>query len=366
MTNYPDWPTHFHQLLYITKQSITQETTLQKHTTKAKKMRNPSFPHFFFFFSIFITVSSSQGLINSTCKAFARSDPNINYGFCATSLQAAPASQCASLHGLGMISIRLVRYNVTDTRCFIKQLLMNKKWDPYVRQCLNDCFDLFSDAIPTVKQVMKYYNARQFDDANVHVSSIMDAATTCEDGFKDRRGVVSPLTKRNDDTFQLSAMVLSVMSMIKTELGWFCAVFCVYCWFLWRIKDGFSLFLCCLSWSFVWWETGISRFYCKYAFGDKFLCFLTSNFSGMSNLHLISCRWVEKIWNHISLVCFTSCYIVYVCIMLVHAQIYWWVQFMLVYLYRLKWSTRITSNFVVFLFHSFNYMIYLESDSIVT
>ncbi|KAH6772867.1 hypothetical protein C2S51_011271 [Perilla frutescens var. frutescens] len=166
---------------------------------------------------ILFQVCSAQNLINSTCKTLAGSNPNIDYNFCRTSLQAAPASQCAALQGLGMISIRLIRYNVTDTRCSIKQLLRNKRWDPYTRQCLNDCFDLFSDAIPSVKEAMKSFNAKRFDDANVQITSIMDASTTCEDGFKDRTGVVSPLTKRNDDAFRLSAIALSVMRIIQTR-----------------------------------------------------------------------------------------------------------------------------------------------------
>ncbi|CAI9764629.1 unnamed protein product [Fraxinus pennsylvanica] len=159
--------------------------------------------------------ANGQNLINETCKTLARDDPNISYNFCTTSLQAAPASQCASLHGLGMISIRLVRYNVTDTRCYIKDLMKNRKWDPYAKQCLKDCFELFSDAISSVQQAMKYYNSKRYDDANVHLSSVMDAATTCEDGFNERRGLVSQLTKRNRNTFQLSAVALSVMSEIQ-------------------------------------------------------------------------------------------------------------------------------------------------------
>lgn len=114
-----------------------------------------------------------------------------------------------------MISIRLMRYNITDTRCQIKQLLKNRKLDPYVRQCLNDCFDLYSDAIPSVKEAMKSYNSRRFDDANVQISSIMEAPTTCEQGFTDRPGVVSPLRKRNRDLFQLSAMALSFMRAVQ-------------------------------------------------------------------------------------------------------------------------------------------------------
>lgn len=167
-----------------------------------------------------IHVANGQSFINSTCRSFTRNDPNINHNFCTTSLQAAPASGCARLRGLGMISIRLIRYNVTDTRCHIKQLLKNKKWNPYVRQCLSDCFELFSDAIPSVKQAMRSYNDKRFNDANVQISSIMTASTTCEDGFKERKGVVSPLTKRNNDVFQLSAISLSVMQLIQRGTGW--------------------------------------------------------------------------------------------------------------------------------------------------
>ncbi|KAK6121597.1 hypothetical protein DH2020_044656 [Rehmannia glutinosa] len=173
----------------------------------------------FITFLIIIQVTSDQNLINSTCKTSSHNDPNIDYNFCTTSLQAAPASHCATLQGLGTISIRLIRYNLTDTRCFIEQLMKNRRWDPYSKQCLSDCFDLFSDAIPSVNQAMTYYEIKKFDDANVLVSSIMDVATTCEDGFKERRGVVSPLSKRNDDTFQLSAVALSVMHMVQTGSG---------------------------------------------------------------------------------------------------------------------------------------------------
>ncbi|KAL6494155.1 hypothetical protein OROGR_032064 [Orobanche gracilis] len=171
------------------------------------------------------TTSRSQNhLINSTCRKFIQYDPNINFDFCTTSLQAAPASQCATLQGLGTISIRLIRYNITDTRCHIKQLLLrnnnnnnnnNNMMDPYVERCLDDCLELYSDAIPSVKQAMRNYNAKRFDEANVHIASIMDASTTCEDGFKERKGVVSPLTKRNNDAFQLSALALSTINIVE-------------------------------------------------------------------------------------------------------------------------------------------------------
>ncbi|GJR75291.1 putative invertase inhibitor [Tanacetum coccineum] len=169
-------------------------------------------------FSLCFLSINGQNLIYDTCKTSSKQDPNVKLQFCTTSLQAAPASHCADLNGLGMMSIRLIRYNVTDTRCYIKQLLKNNtKLDPYVKSCLNDCFELYSDAIPESKQAMKSYSAKRYFDANVQISSIMDAATTCEDGFKEKKGAVSPLTKRNDATFQLGAIALSIMNILQSD-----------------------------------------------------------------------------------------------------------------------------------------------------
>ncbi|KAJ6328249.1 hypothetical protein OIU77_010022 [Salix suchowensis] len=147
-------------------------------------------------------------------QKLAENDPNLSYNFCLTSLQAVNHSQCADLRDLGLMSIKLTKSNVTNTRYYVKKLLKNTKWDPFIRACLNDCLELYSDAIPTLKQAMKDFKSKHYEDANIEVSSVIDAATTCEDGFKEREGAVSPLTKRNNDTFQLSAIVLAVISML--------------------------------------------------------------------------------------------------------------------------------------------------------
>ncbi|XP_057510337.1 putative invertase inhibitor [Actinidia eriantha] len=161
--------------------------------------------------------ASGQTLIQDTCKACSEQDSKVNLTFCATSLEAAPDSGCASdLPGLGMISMGLVRRNVTSTRFNIKQLLKNKQLDPYVRQCLNDCFDLYSDATLSIKEAMKHYKFKRYIDANFAISSIMDASTTCEQGFQEKSGVISPLTKRNNDTFQLSAMTLFMIHILQS------------------------------------------------------------------------------------------------------------------------------------------------------
>lgn len=175
-----------------------------------------SLPLFLFFFLFFfINGVTSQDTIKTTCKLCAKGNPNINVDFCKTSLQAAPASQCAALRGLGRISIRLIGDNVTDTRCHIKKLLKDKNRSRIQKEYLKDCFEFYSDAMDTIRQAMSSFNSKRFFDANLQISSVMDAASTCEDGFHERTGLVSPLTKRNNDTFQLSAISLALMNLLQ-------------------------------------------------------------------------------------------------------------------------------------------------------
>lgn len=111
-----------------------------------------------------------------------------------------------------MISIRLVKFNATNTKCYIKQILQNKKLQTYVKQCLEDCYELYSDALSTVRKAAKDYKDGNFVDANIELSSVMDAPLTCEQGFADKKGVKSPLTKQNANLFELSAIALSMIN----------------------------------------------------------------------------------------------------------------------------------------------------------
>ncbi|XVF33678.1 hypothetical protein REPUB_Repub17cG0188800 [Reevesia pubescens] len=177
---------------------------------------------FFFFFLIFIStchgITANDSLIHQTCKKCAQRDPILSYNFCVTSLQAAPKSQYADdLRELGIISIKLLRRNITNSRSYIKELLKNKKLDPFVRSCLHDCFELYSDAIPATKKAIDNYKSKHYHDANIDVSAVMEFSTTCEDGFKEKEGVVSPLRKRNNHTFQLSAISLAIINMLDSD-----------------------------------------------------------------------------------------------------------------------------------------------------
>ncbi|CAA0842464.1 Unknown protein [Striga hermonthica] len=184
---------------------------------KAYSLFTPSIT-FFMILILLIMTTKSQNLIDSTCRASSRNDPNIDYDFCKTVLQSSPATRsCSTLNGLGKILITLVLNNLTDTRSYIERITKDTRSyiEPYVRQCLDDCLELYSDGIAYADQATSYYDASEFEDANVAMSSIIDDVTTCEDGFEEREGSVSPLNERNSDESRLSTLALSVMSLVR-------------------------------------------------------------------------------------------------------------------------------------------------------
>ncbi|KAL4015317.1 hypothetical protein IC575_027561 [Cucumis melo] len=184
-------------------------------------------PCLFLFMLIFsnfpITQSSNNNnntssLIYKTCKASSEQDPNISFDFCITSLKPAATKHRhgdTSLRRLGLMTIYLIRHNMSSTRHHIKKLQRKKgPGDPFVKLCLTDCLELYSDAIPMVKQARKDYKAGRYADANSKISSVMDDCSTCEEGFEEKEGVVSPLTNRNHNAFELSAIALSIINML--------------------------------------------------------------------------------------------------------------------------------------------------------
>ncbi|KAL3742640.1 hypothetical protein ACJRO7_018024 [Eucalyptus globulus] len=166
----------------------------------------------------FLRAASADGrstnIIHETCKKCAREDPNVSYKFCVASLESNPYSHCADLRGLGLISVKLLRHNVTRTRSYTEKLLKSEEMDPSVRACLEDCLELYSDAVPTLAEAIRAYKDERYEDTNINLSSVMNAPTTCEDGFSEK-GAGSPLAKRNKDSFQLSAVALSIVTMLS-------------------------------------------------------------------------------------------------------------------------------------------------------
>lgn len=173
-------------------------------------------PFPFLLLLIIFNISSTivvADFVQKTCRKCENNDPNIDYNFCISSFRANPGSDLADLQKLGAISLSLIRNNVSNSVDYVEKLLQKKELGSYKKPRLSDCLELYSEAIINVEEGKKAYKVKRYDDANIKVSSVMDAARTCEDGFEEKEGVSSPLTKWNKDTFQLTAIALSIINM---------------------------------------------------------------------------------------------------------------------------------------------------------
>ncbi|KAK1326756.1 hypothetical protein QJS10_CPA01g02864 [Acorus calamus] len=166
---------------------------------------------------LLLLYQSSANLIRDTCKTGARADPNIKYDFCVRSLESDPRSHNAhDLHGLCEASIDLTIRNATRARARAQEL-MKKARESVARACLSDCMDLYADAVSKLRDSEKAIRSKRYGDANVWISSAMDAPTTCEDGFREE-SLRSPLSRENSDVFGLSAITLAITNRL---LSWF-------------------------------------------------------------------------------------------------------------------------------------------------
>ncbi|XP_050226682.1 putative invertase inhibitor [Mercurialis annua] len=151
--------------------------------------------------------------INDNCKKAAAIDQNFSYDFCVAFLQADPKAETATLADLELISINLAISNSTNIISHISQLLNQKSLDPYISGALKDCLKLYNDAKSDLQDAISDLKSNDYYKANSDVSAAMDSSTTCEDGFKEKKGVVSPMANDNKSFFQITAIILSFMTL---------------------------------------------------------------------------------------------------------------------------------------------------------
>ncbi|KAL6318102.1 hypothetical protein AAG906_035247 [Vitis piasezkii] len=165
--------------------------------------------------SLFFYSSLSSDLVHQACQKLAHSDPKLNYDFCVASLESDPKSPTVSLEELGAISVMLTISNATYLQSYIFNLLEDIRFDPYSKACLKDCLELYSDAIDTLRVALDHFKTKHYSDAKQGFSSAMDASDTCEEGFMEKKGEASPLTKEDDSFFQLCAMDLAFGTILE-------------------------------------------------------------------------------------------------------------------------------------------------------
>ncbi|XP_020205150.1 putative invertase inhibitor [Cajanus cajan] len=162
------------------------------------------------------SLTTPKDIINETCQKCANQSIILSYGLCSTSLPEIPVSHSANLEGLALVAMELALENVTSTLATIEKLLDSTSLDNFALGCLADCLELYSDAAWTIVNSVGVFLSGNYEVTRTWMSSVMEAASTCQQGFSER-AEVSPLTQENYNLFQLCGIALCIIHMATPE-----------------------------------------------------------------------------------------------------------------------------------------------------
>ncbi|XP_016438825.1 putative invertase inhibitor [Nicotiana tabacum] len=155
-------------------------------------------------------------LINSTCKKCSDESADFNYNFCVASLQVIPVTHVTNLQGIGIIAMELALENATHTISTIEKLLNSEEFDPFAMDSLRDCLELYADAIAMLVDAFGAFLSKHFNTANVLMRTVMDATSTCDEEFTEKKGELAPLAKENYNLYQLSDISWCIIKQVSS------------------------------------------------------------------------------------------------------------------------------------------------------
>lgn len=177
--------------------------------------------------------NSTTDLIEQTCKSCAAKPTIFDYNFCVSSLNNSPIAlpSPTNLSSLALVPMLQALDNATATASTIQQLLISDDDGGFRGACLRDCLELYEDAADRLEEAVRVFITRkELGTVNVMVSSAMESAVTCENGFKERDdsdgdgggGVMtwtSPIGSENHKLFQFGQIALCVINMISSSVA---------------------------------------------------------------------------------------------------------------------------------------------------
>ncbi|GMI63933.1 hypothetical protein like AT5G46930 [Hibiscus trionum] len=176
-------------------------------------MKNSLVSAIVFFYVLIVSVRSD--VLSDSCREAAKDDPNVKFDFCVSTLQENPKAKSATgVADLVEVAMETAISNAKSIGSIISKLLSKKSLEQYVRSCLEDCSELYSDAGSDLSRGEQAFEGKDYGTANTVVSAAMDGASGGYQ-FKEKKGVVSPLTKENQDFFQLTAISLAFINMVQ-------------------------------------------------------------------------------------------------------------------------------------------------------
>ncbi|KAG7548447.1 Pectinesterase inhibitor domain [Arabidopsis suecica] len=152
-----------------------------------------------------------------------------DYNFCVSSLNNSPIDlpSPTNLSSLALVPMLQALDNATATASTIQQLLISEDDGGFRGACLRDCLELYQDAADRLEEAVRVFIARkELGTVNVMVTTAMESAVTCEDGFRERDGDggggvmtwTSPIGTENYKLFKLGQIALCIINMLSSSV----------------------------------------------------------------------------------------------------------------------------------------------------
>ncbi|KAL1213949.1 Pectinesterase inhibitor 12 [Cardamine amara subsp. amara] len=171
--------------------------------------------HLVMFFLLLNSFATAQSLIRDSCKKAAAKNPKIKYDICVKTLEANPQSKTAkNLGALVMASTNTAVSKMTSLKGTVDKILKGKKFVKETEMPLRDCLQLYTDGIGSLNDALASVKSRNYKTTTTALSAAMEAPTTCETGFTERKKK-SPVVNENNALFQMIQLPLAFSTMLK-------------------------------------------------------------------------------------------------------------------------------------------------------